>query len=224
MARTVDHISERPAHPRHRVGLVRARLRRVRLRVRHRRRAARRPRRATCRVIKRPVGAAQPAADPRHPDPHRRRRRAEDAADRRRARGREHERRRQEPYCSGPQRHPAPASCHEQLNTHLATTPHLHPTPECSQPPGRPARHELWMRSVWRRLPVARCPASPARPGRRAARRTPPRRPVQAPPPPTRKRSGSTTSATPVRPCSSTQVPASCSWPSQRPGRHADPP
>ena len=34
-----------------------------------------------------PVGAAQPAADARHPDPHRRGRREEDAADRRRARG-----------------------------------------------------------------------------------------------------------------------------------------
>ena len=36
MARTVDHLSRRTALPRHRLGLVRARLRRVRLRVRHR--------------------------------------------------------------------------------------------------------------------------------------------------------------------------------------------
>ncbi len=35
MARTVDQISRRPADPRPRIGLVRARLPRVRLRVRH---------------------------------------------------------------------------------------------------------------------------------------------------------------------------------------------
>ena len=39
----------RPAHPRHRVGLVRARLRRVRLRVRHGRAAGSTPSTATCR-------------------------------------------------------------------------------------------------------------------------------------------------------------------------------
>ena len=50
MARTVDHISDGQADPRHRVGLEREGLRRVRLRVRHRGQPARRPRRRRCRA------------------------------------------------------------------------------------------------------------------------------------------------------------------------------
>ena len=85
MARTVDHISRRPADPRHRVGLEAEGLRRVRLRVRHRGQPARRPRR---RVAAHQVtaGQAQSGTDARHPGPDRRRRREEDAAPGRRVR------------------------------------------------------------------------------------------------------------------------------------------
>ena len=72
MARTVDHISRRPADPRHRVGLEAEGLRRVRLRVRHRGQPARRPRRrAAAHQVT--AGQAQSGADARHPGPDRRR-------------------------------------------------------------------------------------------------------------------------------------------------------
>ena len=85
MARTVDHISRRPADPGHRVGLEAEGLRRVRLRVRHRGRPPRRPRgRAPPDQVA--AGQAQSAADARHPGPDRRPGRAEDAAPGRRIR------------------------------------------------------------------------------------------------------------------------------------------
>ena len=63
MARTVDHISERPADLRHRLRLVREGLRRVRLRVRYGGRPAGRPRRGTA-ADRAALGQAQPEADP----------------------------------------------------------------------------------------------------------------------------------------------------------------
>ena len=77
----------RPLRPRHRVGLVRARLHRVRLRVRHR--AARlRDLGAALPMHHGPARAADPAAAGRPPDPDRRQRREGHAAARRAARRR----------------------------------------------------------------------------------------------------------------------------------------
>ena len=85
MARTVDHISRRPADPGHRIGLEGKGLRRVRLRVRHRRQPARRSgRRAAPDQV--PAGQAQPGAHPRHPAADRRKGPEEDAATGRRIR------------------------------------------------------------------------------------------------------------------------------------------
>ena len=59
----------RPAHPRHRRRLVRARLRRVRLRLRHRGLAGWPTSRRRCRGSRSRWSKLNPAPDPRHPDP-----------------------------------------------------------------------------------------------------------------------------------------------------------
>ena len=74
--------------PRHRLGLVRARLRRVRLRVRHRARPPARRSVTRSRASWTRLGKLDAAARRVAPDPHRRRRREGHAAARRRARRR----------------------------------------------------------------------------------------------------------------------------------------
>ena len=72
MARTIDHLSGGRALPRHRLGLVRARLRRVRLRVRHRPRPPAGARGERCPRIKDRLAKLNPPPVGRPADPHRR--------------------------------------------------------------------------------------------------------------------------------------------------------
>ena len=73
MARTVDHMSERPADPRHRLGLDSSSTTTSTATCSALPGAARRPRARPARHP-RPLDPTQPGAHPRHTDPHRRRR------------------------------------------------------------------------------------------------------------------------------------------------------